>query len=139
MRDLAGPDGRAGSLRRLRTLAADGTVSLEWTLLGAGAGPRYERWVAADRDRPPSRAKSCGRGEGGRAAAGPKQQAVLEALAAEVAGELPGADLSARFGSGAVAGLVRRGLAEAEVRERPRRPLATRPVGRRGGRPPAAT
>src|SRR6476661_7983014 len=42
VRDLAGPDGRAGSLRRLRALAADGRISLEWTLLGAGAGPRYE-------------------------------------------------------------------------------------------------
>ncbi|HEY6013693.1 MAG TPA: primosomal protein N', partial [Candidatus Limnocylindrales bacterium] len=38
----------------------------------------------------------------------------------------------------AVAGLVRRGLAEAEIRERPRRPLAARPVGLRGGRPPSS-
>ena len=45
VRDLAGPDGRAGLLRRLRSLDSDGRISLEWTLLGAGAGPRYERWV----------------------------------------------------------------------------------------------
>ncbi len=45
VRDLAGPDGRAGLLRRLRALEADGRVSLEWVLLGAGAGPRYERWI----------------------------------------------------------------------------------------------
>ena len=50
----------------------------------------------------------------------------------------PAADLSGRHGSTSVAGLVRRGLAEAEVRERPRRPLAARPAGRRGGRPPAS-
>ena len=40
------------------------------------------------------------------------------------------------FGGGAVAGLVRRGLLEAEIRERPRRPLKARPPGRRGSRPP---
>ena len=45
VRDLAGPDGRAGTLRRLRGLAQAGTVSLDWVLTGAGAGPRYERWV----------------------------------------------------------------------------------------------
>ena len=48
-----------------------------------------------------------------------------------------GADLAGRHGSSAVAGLVRRGLLDAEIRERPRRPLAGRPVGLRGGRPPA--
>ncbi len=45
VRDLAGPDGRAGLLRRLRALETDGRISLEWVLLGAGAGPRYERWI----------------------------------------------------------------------------------------------
>src|SRR4029077_13937325 len=45
VRDLAGPDGRAGLLRRLRRLADQGFVTLDWTLLGASAGPRYERWV----------------------------------------------------------------------------------------------
>ena len=53
VRDLAGPDGRAGLLRRLRAMATTGRVSLEWTLSGAGSGPRYERWIglsAAGRD-----------------------------------------------------------------------------------------
>jgi primosomal protein N' len=45
VRDLAAPDGRAGLLRRLRALAGSGAVTLDWTLLGAGAGPRYERRV----------------------------------------------------------------------------------------------
>lgn len=45
VRDLAGPDGRAGLLRRLKALERAGWISLEWTLLGAGAGPRYERWI----------------------------------------------------------------------------------------------
>ena len=51
VRDLAGPDGRAGLLRRLRALAADGRLTLDWTLLGAGAGPRYERWIRLTRRR----------------------------------------------------------------------------------------
>ena len=49
-----------------------------------------------------------------------------------------GADLAARHGSSALAGLVRRGLVGSEIRERPRRPLAGRPAGRRGGRPAAS-
>ena len=51
---------------------------------------------------------------------------------------LAGADLAARHGASALAGLVRRGLVTSEIRERPRRPLASRPAGRRGGRPPAS-
>jgi primosomal protein N' (replication factor Y) len=138
VRDLAGPDGRAGSLRRLRAFAAEGRISLEWTLLGAGAGPRYERWVRlTETGRVAARRLQLGE-TSGQPRLGPKQQAILGTLSLEVAGELPGVDLSARFGSGAVASLVRRGLAEADVRERPRRPLATRPVGRRGGRPAAS-
>ena len=46
VRDLAAPDGRAALLRRLRALADDGRVHLEWTLTAAAGGPRYERWLA---------------------------------------------------------------------------------------------
>ncbi len=138
VRDLAGPDGRAGLLRRLRSMAAAGRISLEWTLSGAGAGPRYERWLRlpeAGRDladmvpvdaRPPGRPL------------GPRQLAALQELAAAPAGEAAAADLAGHHGHAAVAGLVRRGLVDAEVRERPRRPLAARSVGLRGGRPPAS-
>ena len=133
VRDLAGPDGRAGLLRRLRTLESDGRVSLEWTLVGAGAGPRYERWI---RITDTGRAVASGEPPSGRAL-GPRQADALAELAASSGGDMPGADLSGHHGSGAVAGLVRRGLAEADVRERPRRPLEARPAGRRGGRPPA--
>jgi primosomal protein N' (replication factor Y) len=132
-RELAAPEGRAGLLRRVRALEADGLVTVDWTLSSAGAGPRFERWIVAT--------------EAGRAAArdaaavqgrplGPRQRDALVELAAGPTGGLPGADLSGRHGSGAVAGLVRRGLATADIRERPRRPLAARPAGRRGGRPP---
>jgi len=137
VRDLAGPDGRAGLLRRLRGLASAGRISLEWTLLGAGAGPRYERWI---RLREEGRAVATTLAAGGRIAGrplGPRQVGLLEELATVPTGELPAADLAGRHGHAAVAGLVRRGLAEAEVRERPRRPLGARPAGRRGGRPPA--
>ena len=48
---------------------------------------------------------------------------------------VPAAPLAERHGSSAIAGLVRRGLLRAEVRERPRRPLAGRPAGLRGARP----
>jgi primosomal protein N' (replication factor Y) len=139
VRDLAGPDGRAGLLRRLRRLAEIGDVSLEWVLVGAGAGPRYERWiriVAAGRDAITrlDRDTGTGRRAGGRPL-GPRQLEALRELASSGPGELLAADLSGRHGPAAIAGLVRRELVESEVRERPRRPLATRPIGRRGGRP----
>ena len=47
----------------------------------------------------------------------------------------PAAGPAERHGASAIAGLVRRGLVRTEVRERPRRPLAGRPVGPRGARP----
>ncbi len=135
VRDLAGPDGRAGLLRRLRALEAEHLVSLEWTLTGASAGPRFERWLrihAAGRAAIAPDARPAGR------PLGPRQVAALRELAAGPTGELPAAELAGRHGQAAIAGLVRRGLLQAEVRERPRRPLAARPVGLRGGRPPSS-
>ncbi len=138
VRDLAGPDGRAGLLRRLRAFEVEGRVSLGWTLLGAGAGPRYERWIRLlDRGRAAAAALAAGEPTLGRPL-GPRQLDLLAELATAPTGELPAAELAARHGPTAAAGLVRRGLAEAEVRERLRRPLAKRPAGRRGGRPAAS-
>jgi primosomal protein N' (replication factor Y) (superfamily II helicase) len=137
VRDLAGPDGRAGLLRRLRTLEADGQVTLEWTLVGAGAGPRYERWIRLrDEGREILSIVAAGVKPAGRPL-GPRQRDVLNELAAAEDGEVPAADLAGRYGHSTLAGLVRRGLVDADVRERPRRPLATRPPGMRGGRPAA--
>jgi primosomal protein N' (replication factor Y) len=143
VRDLGAPEGRAGLLRRLRSLAGDGLVDLTWTLLGAAIGPRYERrlWLTEA-----GLAAAATLGAGGRIegrALGPRQQAALLDLAA---GGQPGgasgsddgrpaAPLAEAHGAGALAGLVRRGLVRAEVRERPRRPLAGRVVGLRGARP----
>ena len=132
VRDLAGPDGRAGLLRRLRALESAGRVGLGWTLLGAGAGPRYERWVRlAEEGRAAVAALGSGRRPTGRPF-GPRQAEALAELAAAPTAELPAAELAAHHGSSAVAGLVRRGVVEAEVRERPRRPLAARPAGTSG-------
>jgi primosomal protein N' (replication factor Y) len=136
-RDLAAPDGRAGLLRRLRSLADRDWIALDWTLLGASAGPRYERWL---------RATAAGRdvaamlAEGGRPAGrplGPRQIAALTELAATADGA-SGSEVAGRHGTSAIAGLVRRGLIDTETRERPRRPLGARAPGLRGGRPRAA-
>jgi primosomal protein N' (replication factor Y) len=144
-RDLAAPEGRAGLMRRLRGLAARGLISLDWTLLAASAGPRYERWITLTSEgREATATVRAGDRLAGRPL-GPRQEAVLEELAEQTPGTggplgpgKPGADLAARHGASALAGLVRRGLVASEIRERPRRPLAGRPAGRRGGRPPAS-
>jgi len=134
-RELAAPEGRAGLLRRLRTLEADGLVTVDWTLSAAGAGPRFERWIVVT---DAGRAAAANPAAVGGRPLGPRQRDALAELAGGPTDGLQGADLSGRHGSGAIAGLVRRGLASAEIRERPRLPLAARPVGRRGGRPPDA-
>ena len=137
VRQLVAADGRATLVRRLRALEADGLVALDWTLLGAGAGPRFERWVElTEAGREAAETAATG-GKPARRPLGPRQVAVLADLVAAGAA-VRGAELSERHGTGAVAGLARRGLVEVEVRERPRRPLAGRPVGLRGGRPPGA-
>ena len=161
-RELAAPEGRAGLVRRLRSLASRGVISLDWTLLAASGGPRYERRVWLTAEGAAVAAQLAGGDRPGGRPLGPRQVAALAELAepadAAAAGEsVPAADVVAspsgpasrgpgaaaaevagRHGSSALAGLIRRGLVEAEVRERPRRPLAGRPAGRRGGRPPAS-
>jgi primosomal protein N' (replication factor Y) len=136
-RELAAPDGRGGLLRRLRGLQAAGRITLDWTLLGASAGPRYERWLRlTDLGRDVARTLEAGVRPPGRPP-GPRQVEALAELAAAPDG-VAGPELAGRHGTASIAGLVRRGLVESETRERPRRPLAARAPGRRGGRPPAA-
>jgi primosomal protein N' (replication factor Y) (superfamily II helicase) len=143
VRDLAAPEGRAGLLRRLRRLADEGAVVMDWVLAGASGGPRFERWL---RLTPAGRSAvegviagaSAARGPARGRSLGPRQIAGLAELAAAPDGTLPAAGLAAAHGASGLTGLVRRGLAEAEIRERPRRPLAGRPPGLRGGRPPAS-
>ncbi|HYO43071.1 MAG TPA: primosomal protein N' [Candidatus Limnocylindrales bacterium] len=141
VRDLSSPEGRAALLRRLRALADDGLVELTWTLLGAAAGPRYERrlWIS-DEGRAVAARLLAGERPPGRPL-GPRQRDALAELASSDEGAgtgTPAALLAERHGSSSLAGLVRRGLVRAEVRERPRRPLASRPVPSRGARPEGA-
>jgi primosomal protein N' (replication factor Y) (superfamily II helicase) len=165
VRQLGTPEGRAALLRRLRALADEGLVELTWTLVSAATGPRYERrlWIT-----PEGVAAAAGLRAGARLAGrplGPRQREAILAIAdagaepgpdgvptsgpdaGATAGTpaAPGADpglaaapLAEQFGSGALAGLVRRGLLRAEARERPRRPLAGRPPAPRGARPRGA-
>ncbi len=141
VRDLAAPDGRAGLLRRLRALATEGRVTLDWTLLGASAGPRYERWVHLTSEGvEAARALEAGVRLPGRPL-GSKQIGTLADLAMADVGEsegLTGSEIASRHGTAAVASLVRRGFVATATRERPRRPLAARPPGLRGGRPPTS-
>ncbi len=136
VRELDAPEGRAGLLRRLHALSQRGLVRLEWTLTVAAAGPRYERWLTATPEGTALVARLvAGERPAGRSL-GPRQRSALQELVAAGTHGTPAAALADRNGDGAVAGIVRRGLASAEVRERPRLPLAERRPGRRGGRPP---
>jgi primosomal protein N' (replication factor Y) len=138
IRDLVLADGRAALVRRLRTLETRGLVTLDWTLQAAGAGPRFERWIRLTGEgRATARAIVTGERPTGRQL-GPRQVGALTDLLAGPEDGLAGTELSDRHGTGAVAGLARRGLVEVDIRERPRRPLARRPVGLRGGRPPGS-
>jgi primosomal protein N' (replication factor Y) (superfamily II helicase) len=138
VRDLAAPDGRAGLMRRLRSMGSRELVSLDWTLTGSGAGPRFERWLVLTED---GRAAATRLVSGERVVGrplGPRQAAALVELAAapgDAAEGLAAPELAARHGAATLAGLVRRGLAAVDIRQRPRRPLAARPAGLRGGRP----
>jgi primosomal protein N' (replication factor Y) len=133
VRSLEAAEGRPALLRRLRALQAQGRIDLDWTLLAAGAGPRWVRFVravstaaaaAADDATPSTTARL-----------GPRQRALLEDLAEGPADGIAAPELAARHGASTVASLARRGLVEIDVREAPRLPLATRAIGRRGGRP----
>ncbi len=145
VRELATPEGRAGLLRRVRALANDGMVELTWTLLSAATGPRYERrlWLTEAGEAAAARTSAGDRLPG--RPLGPRQRAALLELAGTpdatptAEAGIAAAAVSERHGSSSLAGLVRRGLLRAEVRERPRRPMAARPVGIRGARPPGST
>ncbi len=130
VRTLESPEGRPALLRRLRALEARDLVALDWTLLAAGAGPRWVRHVGLAAPGSATSAASVGT-----KGLGPRQLAVLDDLRAASAATLPAPELAARHGSAAIASLARRGLVTIEAREAPRQPLAVRPVGARGARP----
>nr|MBA2718736.1 hypothetical protein [Chloroflexota bacterium] len=124
IRDLVTTEGRPTLVRRLRALEDSLLVTLDWTLLAAGVGPRYERWVRFTPDgRAAAELLASGLKAPGRAL-GPRQIALLEevreagSVTPAVSDGLAAAGLGDRHGTAAVAGLVRRGLLEVEVRER---------------------
>jgi primosomal protein N' (replication factor Y) len=133
VRQLDAPEGRPALLRRLRTLETYGRIDLDWTLLAAGAGPRWVRYVrlvtgtTRERADPPVAGRL-----------GPRQQALLAELESGPPDGVAAPELAARHGSQAIAGLVRRGLIAIDVREAPRRPLGVRAAGQRGARPAGA-
>lgn len=126
VRSIDAPEGRPALLRRLRALEARDLVALDWTLLAAGAGPRWVRHVALVT---PAGGAPDPKG------LGPRQLALLDDLRAAAPRDVPAPELAARHGSAAIASLARRGLVTIEAREAPRQPLGARPVGRRGARP----
>jgi len=141
VRDLAAGDGRAALLRRLRSLEARGWLDLAWILTAAAVGPRFERRIRlTEAGVSAAAALTAGASPRGRAL-GPRQAAALLDLAADPAAApsspaaTPAAPLADRHTASALAGLVRRGLAESRVVERPRRPLADRAVRHRAARP----
>jgi primosomal protein N' (replication factor Y) len=154
VRDLVAPEGRAGLIRRLRGLEASGLLTLDWTLTVAGAGPRYERWLRLTPDGARAaellaiRGRPDGRPLGPRqidalaelrSASGPEQASLGDGAApGPSATEVPAAGIAERHGHATIASLVRRGFVDVEIRERPRLPLASRPVGLRGSRPQGA-
>ncbi|MEJ7697994.1 MAG: primosomal protein N' [Candidatus Limnocylindrales bacterium] len=109
-------DARLDAFRRVQwaTLRALGPIVRGWP--GRHANPRRRR---IRRGRP----------------LGPRQVEALRLLAAAGPEGLAASELREGPGTSVLPGLFRRGLVEAEVRERPRRPLAERAPGLRGGRP----
>ena len=132
VRDLVDSGGRPALLRRLRAMAAAGLLTLEWTLTAASTGPRFERWLMLTDE---GRGLTAGSVAGPAVRLGPRQRALLAELSTTPATGLAAAEAANRHGSGTATTLIRRGLVAAEIRERPRRPLARRKAGRRGTRP----
>ena len=140
VRTLRTSEGRAGLLRRLRALRDGGDIELDWTLIDAGAAPRYVRTVrlvAAPADGTPTMIGSGPdvRPGGGGKRLGPRQVAALAELAEAGERGVPAPELSSRHGGSVIGSLRGRGLIRVDVGEDPRSPLEGRPAGRRGARP----
>jgi primosomal protein N' (replication factor Y) len=134
VRQIDSPEGRPALLRRLRGLEGRGLLDLDWTLLAAGTAPRWVRFVRLASDTTASGASDAPAAMA-RPRLGPRQQALLTELADAPPVGIAAPELAGRHGGSAIASLARRGLVEIEAREVPRRPLAKRPAGVRGGRP----
>ncbi|MBI2762845.1 MAG: primosomal protein N' [Chloroflexi bacterium] len=139
VRRLRTPEGRAGLMRRLRTLRDAGRIDLDWTLYDTGPGPRYVRIVHLVAGASDGRGGAVERGAPVAARRlGVRQVAALADLA--IAGDvgIPAPELSARHGGSVVGSLHARSLITIDVAETARLPLGTRGPGRRGARPEAS-
>lgn len=139
VRSLPWSGGRAALLRELRLIEAAGGLRLEWRISAPSFAPRVERRVGLT---PAGRevVRTLGAAASGPRRSptrlGPRQRAVLVALAALPDGEtVPAAPLAESHGAGALVSLARRGLLELTIAEHPRRPLAGRAPGLRGAAP----
>jgi len=147
---MAAPDGvpvddlplepnRATTLRRLRALADDGLITLDWRLRPTSVAPRAERRVVVTAEGMAVLARLATGERPAGARLGPRQEALLLELAGGIPDEgIVAARLAERHGASAVTGLVRRGWLELVVGTRERRPLAGRAAGERGARPAGA-
>ena len=142
VRRLRTGEGRAGLLRRLRSLRESGSIELDWTLIDAGARPRYVRTVRLVPVAPDAAdAKAARHGTDRRSPGtlalrlGPRQRAALHDLVAAGGGGIPAPDLSARHGGSVIGSLKARGLVFVDFEEDPRSPLDGRERPRRGARP----
>ncbi len=135
VRRLRAPEGRAGLLRRLRALRAAGRIDLDWTLLDAGARPRYVRVVRLS---PPDTGAATAPSGSTVRRLGQRQQDALDELRRAGKAGVPAPELAARHGGSVVGSLARRGLVTVDTEEAPRRPLAARAPGKRGARPRSA-
>ena len=128
IRDLVAAEGRAALVRRLRVLEEAGRVTLDWTLLAAGAGPRYERWIRLTAD---GRSRGRGAARAAAPAAGPSARARPRALAELRAADPPTA---CRCAGSASAMERRRGEPRPARAPRDRGPRAPAPSARRSRR-----
>jgi primosomal protein N' (replication factor Y) len=139
VRSLPWRGGRAALLRELRLIEAAGGLRLEWRISAPSAAPRVERRVGLTRAGWEMVRRLGGEPSGPRRSPtrlGPRQRAVLVALAALPDGETaPAAPLAEVHGTGPLVSLARRGLVELTIAEHPRRPLAGRAPGPRGAAP----
>ena len=135
VRRLRSIEGRAGLLRRLRALREAGHIDLDWTLIDAGAGPRYIRVVrlaaAAVDDQP----REQGAAPPAARRFGPRQLSALADLAASAERGISAPELAARHGGSVIGSLAARGLVTVDIVEVPRSPLTGRLPGPRGARP----
>ena len=133
-RRRAGP-GSSGGCGRSRRAAV---ISLDWTLLAASAGPRYERWVRLTPDGRRGRRASWPRGDRPERPTARAAPGAASPSCAELAGRRPATGCRGGADLGAPARDVGRRRARPARARRGRGPRAAAPPPRRSSRPGGA-